>query len=120
MKYAIEIDGELQEIDIRVMDERLIVWRKMLHAPLTADDMATADPEYLALAALTVVSPCLRSSFASRFGLLAVVWSLRGRTTALSARCTLPREKSTRQLEAQSDGVPRPAIASIMTVSRQS
>jgi GNAT superfamily N-acetyltransferase len=49
MEYAIEIDGELQEIDIRVMDERLIVWRKMLHAPLTADDMATADPEYLAL-----------------------------------------------------------------------
>lgn len=48
MKHTIEIDGELREIDIRAMDEGFIMWRKMFHAPLTADNMETADPEYLA------------------------------------------------------------------------
>ncbi len=49
MKHTIEIDGECRDIEIKAMDESLIVWRKMFEAPLTADNMETVDPEYLAV-----------------------------------------------------------------------
>ncbi len=48
MEHRITIDGHEKVLDIRAMDEGFIVYRKMFTAPLTADNMATADPEYLA------------------------------------------------------------------------
>ena len=51
MKHMIEIDGERRNIDIRAMDERFIVYRKMFAAPLTPDNIGIVnpgDPEYLA------------------------------------------------------------------------
>lgn len=48
MKHAIQFEGRPRDIEIRAMDESFIVWRKMFHAPLTADSLETADPEYLA------------------------------------------------------------------------
>ena len=48
VRHVIEIDGRPRDIDIRAMDESLIVWRKMFTAPLSPDNMETADPEYLA------------------------------------------------------------------------
>jgi len=48
MEHRIRIDGEERVIDIRAMGEDFIVWRKMFTPPLTAGNMETADPEYLA------------------------------------------------------------------------
>ena len=48
MNHTVDLDGEKRALDIRAMDERLIVWRKMFTAPLTAGSMGTADPDYLA------------------------------------------------------------------------
>jgi len=48
MEHRIRIDGRERVLDIRPMDESFIVWRKMFTPPLTAENMETADPEYLA------------------------------------------------------------------------
>ena len=48
MKHIVEIDGEKRVLDICAMDESFIVWRKMFRAPLTTENMETADSGYLA------------------------------------------------------------------------
>ena len=65
-------------LDIRVMDESFIVWRKMFHAPLTADSLKRQTPNTSPQAGLTAVSMSLESFSANRFGLLAIAWCSRG------------------------------------------
>jgi hypothetical protein len=44
MKHTIPFEGKSKEIDVRVMDESFIVYRKMYQPPLTPDNIDKINP----------------------------------------------------------------------------
>ena len=44
MKHRIVVDGQERDIEIRAMDEKFIVYRKMFAPPLTPENIGKVNP----------------------------------------------------------------------------